>query len=133
MLVCGAALYLLRWRGTALALSDEEAASLGVRVPVLSTEMIALATVMVATSVSIAGTIGWVGLIVPHAARMLFGVSPGRVFSATAILGAMFLLAVDDVARSASLVELPLGVLTAMIGALLFLALLLRGRASVWS
>ncbi len=133
LLLCAAVLYLLRWRGAALALSDEEAYSLGLRVPALRTLMIALATIMVATSVSIAGTIGWVGLLVPHAARMLFGLSPGRIFVATALLGSMFLLAVDDVARSASSVELPLGVLTAMIGAPFFLALLLRGRTSVWS
>lgn len=133
ILLCAAGIYVLRWRSTALALGDEEALSLGIAVGRERLIVIALATLMVAVAVSLAGVIGWVGLIVPHLARMLFGLSPGRLYPATAMLGATFLLLVDDVARSASATELPLGVLTAMIGAPLFLLLLARIRSSVWT
>jgi iron complex transport system permease protein len=75
-----------------------------------------------------AGTIGWVGLITPHAARFLVGPSFDRVLPAAILLGASFMLVVDDVARSATTVELPLGILTSVIGAPCFLLMLARAR-----
>jgi iron complex transport system permease protein len=130
---CALLLYLLRWKYAALALSDQEATSLGISTLHLRSSVIGIATLMVAVAVSLTGTIGWVGLIVPHAARMLFGLSPNRIFPATVLIGAMCLLAIDDIARSAISTELPLSVLTAMIGAPLFLFLLTRIRTTTWS
>jgi iron complex transport system permease protein len=133
VLVCGVLLYVLRWKYAVLALSDQEATSLGISVGRLRAVVIGIATLMVAIAVSLSGTIGWVGLVVPHAARMLFGLSPNRMFVGTALIGGMFLLTVDDVARSAASTEIPLGVLTAMIGAPIFLLLLTRSRTASWS
>ena len=133
MLACALLLYLFRWRTLALTLSEGEASSLGVDVGPTRTVVIILSTLMVALAVSMAGVIGWVGLIVPHAARMLFGLSPNRLYPATALMGALFLLLVDDIARSAATAELPLGVLTAIIGAPAFLLLLTRIRSTAWT
>lgn len=130
---CALLLYLLRWKYAALALSDREATSLGISTHRLRAVVIGIATLMVAVAVSLTGTIGWVGLIVPHAARMLFGLSPNRLVPATVLMGAMFLLAIDDIVRSAVSTELPISVLTAMIGAPLFLLLLMRIRTTAWS
>jgi iron complex transport system permease protein len=132
LLVCAIYLYILRWRTIVLALGDQEAAALGIRVRLTRLIVIICATLMVADVVSLAGIIGWVGLIVPHASRMLFGLSPDRIYPATCLLGAIFLLAIDDVARSVNVVELPLGVLTALIGAPVFLILLAGIRTSAW-
>ncbi len=131
--VCGLVLYLLRWRTNALALGDQEAAALGVEVRLTRLLVILSATFMVAITVSIGGIIGWVGLIIPHAARMLFGLDPDRTYPATALLGALFLLVVDDIARTMGSVEMPLGVLAAVIGAPVFLVLLSRTRQAVWA
>ena len=95
--------------------------------------MILCATAMTAATVCVAGIVGWVGLLVPHIARMLFGMEPGRAMIATATLGALFVLGVDDVARSASVIEIPLGVMTAVIGAPFFLFLVIRARSEQWS
>lgn len=133
VLLGGALLFALRWRIGLLALGEQEAASLGADVARLRTMVILCATAMTAATVCVAGVVGWVGLLIPHIARMAFGMEPGRAFVATATLGALFVLGVDDVARSASAIEIPLGVLTAVIGAPFFLFLVLRTRAEQWS
>lgn len=133
IVACAALIYVLRWRINVLALGDGEALALGVDVRLIRSLAVLAATLMVATTVSIGGTIGWVGLIVPHAARMMFGLDPDRCYPATALLGALFLLAVDDVARGIGAVEMPLGVLTALVGAPVFLLLLSRSRRGVWA
>jgi iron complex transport system permease protein len=122
-----AAMLLLRWRVNLLTLSDEEAAALGVDVPRLRLILIAAATLMTAAAVAIAGIVGWVGLIVPHAARMLVGPEFSRLLPASLLLGAAFLTIADTLARSAVAIELPLGILTALVGAPVFLWLLARG------
>ncbi len=127
-LVCLAALWALRWPITVLAAGDDEARTLGVNRALVWTVVIGSATVLTADAVSLAGIIGWVGLIVPHAARMIVGPGFDRLLPASVLLGAGFLLVVDDVARTASAVELPLGILTAVIGAPCFLVLLARSR-----
>ncbi|TDX62547.1 iron complex transport system permease protein [Methylosinus sp. sav-2] len=129
----GAVLFALRWRISLLALGDHEAAALGADVVRLRIIVILCATAMTAATVCVAGIVGWVGLLVPHIARMLFGMEPGRVMVATATLGALFVLGVDDVARSASIIEIPLGVMTAVIGAPFFLFLVIRARSEQWS
>ena len=119
---------LLRWRINVLSLGDEEAQALGVNAARLRVVVIAAATLMTASVVAIAGIIGWVGLIMPHMARMLVGPNFDRLLPAAMLLGAGYLLLVDTLARTIAAVETPLGILTAFVGAPLFLWLLARGR-----
>ena len=119
---------LLRWRINVLSLGDEEARALGIEAGRLRVVVVAAATLMTASVVSIAGIIGWVGLIMPHMARMVVGPNFDRLLPAAMILGAAYLLIVDTLARSIAAVETPLGILTAFVGAPVFLWLLARGR-----
>ena len=121
-------LVLLRWRIDVLSLGDEEARALGVEAGRLRRLVVAAATLMTASVVAISGQIGWVGLIVPHVARILVGPGFARLLPTAMLLGAAYLLAVDTLARSLGTVETPLGILTALIGAPFFLWLLARGR-----
>src|SRR5215475_3749267 len=121
-------LVLLRWRVGVLSLGDDEARSLGVDVQRLRTVVITAATLMTASVVAISGVIGWVGLMMPHIARMMAGPNFARQLPAAMLLGAAFMLTVDTVARSIARVETPLGILTAVLGAPFFLWLLARGR-----
>ena len=117
-------LWLLRWRIDVLALSEDEARSLGVDVKRLRLVVIAAATLVTAAAVSLAGTIGWVGLVIPHAARLVVGAAFPRVLSLSIVLGAGFMLAVDTLCRVAFATEVPPGVATAFVGTPVFLALL---------
>ena len=119
-----ATLWLLRWRIDVLALSEDEARSLGVDVKRLRIAVIVAATLVTASAVSLAGTIGWVGLVIPHAARLVAGASFPRVLSLSIVLGAGFMLAVDTLCRVAFATEIPPGVATAFVGTPVFLALL---------
>jgi iron complex transport system permease protein len=112
---------LLRWRINLLALPDDEARSLGVDTRRLRTLVIAAATLMTAAAVAISGIIGWVGLLIPHAARLLVGPDFGRLLPLAMLLGAAFLLAVDTLCRTIAPIEVPPGVLTALIGTPFFL------------
>ena len=124
-------LLLLRWRINLLSLADEEAASMGVDVARLRLLLVISATLMTAAAVSIAGIIGWVGLIIPHAARLLIGPEFSRLLPITMLLGGGFLVAADTLARTLFTIELPLGILTSLVGAPVFLLLLARsGRAT---
>jgi iron complex transport system permease protein len=121
-------LVLLRWRINVLSLGDEEAKALGIEAGRLRVVVVAAATLITASVVSIAGIIGWAGLIMPHMARMVVGPNFDRLLPAAMILGAGYLLVVDTMARSMAAVETPLGILTAFVGAPVFLWLLARGR-----
>jgi iron complex transport system permease protein len=121
-------LVLLRWRIGVLSLGDDEARALGVDVPRLRPLVIAAATLMTASVVAISGVIGWVGLMIPHIARMLVGPNFDRLLPAAMLMGASFMLIVDGLGRSLGRVETPLGILTAVLGAPFFLWLLARGR-----
>jgi iron complex transport system permease protein len=118
----------LAWRINLLALPEDEAHALGVHVARLRALVIAAATVATAASVAVCGIIGWVGLIVPHIARLVAGAEFSRLLPLAAVFGAILLLVVDTLARAASALELPPGILTAFIGTPLFLALLARRR-----
>ena len=120
-------LLLLRHRVDLLTLADEEAAALGEDVSRLRFTLIVSATLVTAASVAIAGIVGWVGLVVPHAARLLVGPRFARSLPAALLLGAAFVAIADTLARSAAAIELPLGILTALVGAPAFLWLLARG------
>ena len=118
------ALVLLRWRLDVLSLPDDEARALGVEVGRLRLAVIVAATLATSASVAIAGVIGWVGLVVPHAARLLVGAGFARVLPMSAVLGAAFMLLVDTLCRTATHTELPPGVLTALVGTPAFILLL---------
>ena len=120
-------LLVLRWRMNLLTLGEEEAQSMGVRTGVLRLVVILCATLLTAASVAVSGMIGWVGLVIPHFCRMLFGYDYRRLIPAGALFGAAFLLAVDDIARLVTTGELPLGILTAFVGAPLFVYLIVTG------
>ncbi|UPL22175.1 FecCD family ABC transporter permease [Alcaligenes faecalis] len=127
VLACIVPVWLLRWRINVLALQDEEARSLGMPVSALRCLLIVCATLMTAVCVALAGIIGWVGLLIPHAARLLVGPDFSRLLPVCLLVGAAFLLLTDTLARSIGTLELPLGVLTALVGAPGFLLLLARG------
>jgi len=126
MLLALVPMALLRWRINLLGLPDEEALSLGVSVRTLRLLLVASATLGTAAAVSLAGIIGWVGLVVPHVARLLVGPNFVRLLPASVLLGAGFVVAADTLARSVARIELPLGILTSLVGAPFFLYLLAR-------
>jgi iron complex transport system permease protein len=117
-------LVLLRWRIDLLALSEDEARSLGLDVARLRLAVIVCATLVTASAVALAGVIGWVGLVIPHAARLLVGASFARVLPLSLVLGAAFMLAVDTLCRTVAATEIPPGVATAFVGTPVFIALL---------
>jgi iron complex transport system permease protein len=119
-------LMLLRWRLNVLCFGEEEAQTLGLNTRRMRMIVIVCATMITSAAVSICGMVGWIGLVVPHLARMLVGPNHKVLLPASAIIGACFLLIVDDVARTAFTLEIPVGILTALIGAPFFLLLLLR-------
>lgn len=121
-------LVLLRWRINVLSLGDEEARALGVEAGKLRLVVIVCATLITASVVAIAGVVGWVGLVIPHIARMIVGPGFGILLPTSVLLGAGYMLAVDTLARTVSGVEVPLGILTAVVGAPFFLWLLAKGR-----
>jgi iron complex transport system permease protein len=125
-------LLLLRWRINVLSLGDEEARALGVEAGKLRFAVVTAATLMTASVVAISGVIGWVGLVIPHIARMLVGPSFDRLLPTAMLIGAGYLLLVDTIARTMAAIEVPIGILTAIIGAPFFLWLLARGREG-WS
>jgi iron complex transport system permease protein len=121
-------LYAFRWPINVSAMGEDEARSLGVDLPRLRIVLIVAATLLTAAAVSIAGIVGWVGLLVPHMARMVAGPNFQALLPTSALMGAGFLLLVDDACRGATASEVPLGILTALIGAPVFLALLAKVR-----
>ncbi|MGM0471095.1 MAG: FecCD family ABC transporter permease [Bacillota bacterium] len=121
-------LYLLRWKLNVLSFGDEEAMSLGINTKKLRLVVIVASTLMTSASVSICGMVGWVGLVVPHFARMLVGPEYKKLLPATLLMGSTYLLLVDNIARTAASVEIPLGILTSLIGAPFFIFLLYRTR-----
>lgn len=123
-----APMLLLRWRMNLLALPDDEARALGVDTRRLRTLIVACATLMTASVVAISGIIGWVGLLIPHAARLLVGPDFGRLLPLAMLIGAGFMLAVVTLCRTLATIEVPPGVLTALIGTPFFLWLFALAR-----
>jgi iron complex transport system permease protein len=126
------ALLLIRWRLNILSMGEDEAQSLGVDTGKVRTIVIIACTILTASSVSISGIIGWVGLVIPHVTRMIVGPDHKKLLPATIAVGSFFLLFVDDVCRTATSIEIPLGILTAIIGAPFFIYLLKKGYEG-WS
>jgi iron complex transport system permease protein len=122
----------LRWRMNVMSLPDEEARALGVPTTALRVAIVAAATLVTSASVAAAGIIGWVGLVVPHIARTLVGPDFARLLPTAALLGGGFLLAIDTLARTVTTTEIPLGILTALLGTPFFIWLL-TGMSKTWS
>ncbi len=120
------ALFVLRWRINILTMGDEEASTMGVNTKRLRMVIIVAATLVTAASVAVTGMIGWVGLVIPHLSRMLIGSDYRKLMPASMLMGAGFLLLVDDVSRLLTTAEIPIGILTAFIGAPFFLYLITR-------
>jgi iron complex transport system permease protein len=127
-----AVLIALRWRMNVMSLPEEEAKALGVPTGPLRIAIVAAATLVTSASVATAGIIGWVGLVVPHIARTLVGPDFARLLPTAAILGGGFLLFIDTLARTAVAVEIPLGILTAVVGTPFFIWLL-TSVSKTWS
>ncbi len=121
------------WSLNPMALGEEEALSLGINVAGRRAVYILLATLMVSAATAPCGSIGWVGLLVPHMARMLVGAQHERLVPFAGILGAIFMLVMDTIARILPGGEIPVGILTAVIGAPCFGFLLIRNRTGVWN
>ena len=111
-----------------LTMGDDEAATMGVNARLVRLLVMVAATLVTASSVAISGMIGWVGLVIPHLCRMLVGCDYRKLLPASMVMGAGFLLLVDDVARVATTMEIPIGILTAFVGAPFFLYLITKGR-----
>lgn len=126
-----AVLFLLRWRMNLLPLSDDEAAASGVNVKWLRRTVQIAATLITASCVSMCGQVGWVGLLVPHICRMRFGSNHVSLIPASISLGAAFMILVDTAARTISPKEIPISILTALLGAPFFIYLLRKSGG--WS
>jgi iron complex transport system permease protein len=125
-------LVLMRWRFNVLAMGEEEAQAMGVNVGRMRIIVILCCTMISASAVCISGIIGWVGLVIPHISRLLVGPDHKRLLPVCLLFGGSYLLLIDDIARTISNLEIPLGILTAMIGAPFFLYMLSR-REKGWS
>ena len=119
-------IFLLRFRLNALSLPEEEARSLGVNLKLIRVLVVAAAALTTASVVSVCGVIGWVGLLIPHISRMLFGNDNRYVVPSSILSGGLFMLMVDTLARCVSTAEIPVSILTAVIGAPVFILLLRR-------
>lgn len=117
-------LYLMRYRMNALSLKEEEAASLGINVQQNRMIVIVASSLITASVVSMCGVVGWIGLLIPHISRMLFGNNHTKVIPGCIVFGALFMLVIDTIARCMYQAEVPVSILTAIIGAPVFLLLL---------
>lgn len=126
MVIGLAPLLLLRWKINLLTLGDSEARSMGINTDHLRLIVVLCATLITAASISVSGMIGWVGLIVPHLCRRLFGNDYRSLMPSAMLMGAVFLLLVDNLSRNLLATEIPIGILTALIGAPFFLYLMMR-------
>ena len=120
-------LLLLRWRMNLLTLSADEARAMGVHTDRLRLAVILSATVLTASAVSVSGMIGWVGLVIPHLSRRIVGNDCRWLLPMSMLFGAAFLLLVDNMARCLTAEEIPIGILTAFVGAPFFLYLMIKG------
>ena len=126
-----AVIFLLRWRLNILSLSEDEAKSSGIDIKKTRMLFILASTVITASCVSMCGQVGWIGLLIPHCARMLVGSNNRYVIPISISLGACFMILIDTLSRTISVIELPLSILTAIIGAPVFISLLSKNRSNL--
>ena len=122
-------LWLMRWRLNVITMGDEEARAMGVDASRVRLAVVFGATLVTAASVSVSGMIGWVGLVIPHMTRRLVGSDYRVLMPASVLAGGTFMLLVDDISRNLTSMEIPIGILTAVIGAPFFLLLIIRRDA----
>jgi iron complex transport system permease protein len=133
MVLAGAIpLLLVSWRLNVLSFGEEEARSLGLHTERMRIAVILCATLVTASMISVCGIIGWVGLVVPHISRFLAGANHRRLMPVSFLVGAAFMVAVDTVARSAASVEIPVGIITAVLGAPFFIWIMKRSSVRAW-
>jgi iron complex transport system permease protein len=123
-----AVLYSIKWKINILSFGEKEALSLGLDANKMRGIIVFFSTLITAAAVSISGLIGWVGLVIPHLARMLVGPNYKYLFPASVLLGGIYMLAIDDLSRTLFAVEIPLGILTSIIGTPFFIYLLAKGK-----
>jgi iron complex transport system permease protein len=128
ILVGGIPLYLTRWKMNVLAFGEEEAQAMGINTGRLRMGIIVCSTLLTASSIAMCGMIGWVGLVIPHITRFLVGPNFKILFPTSMVLGALFMVIVDDLARALISGEIPVGVITSLIGAPLFIYMMFKGR-----
>lgn len=126
MLIGLIALFLMKWKINILAIGEDEARSMGVETKHVRLVVIIGATLITAVSISVSGMIGWVGLVIPHLSRMLIGCDYRKLLPTSMLMGAIFMLIVDSIARLATTSEIPIGILTSFIGAPFFLYLITK-------
>jgi iron complex transport system permease protein len=131
MLIPAVILLAMSWWIDVLSMGETEAKSLGANIVVIRNLAIACATLMTASSVCIAGTIGWIGLVIPHFARMIVGPNNTKLIPTAGLMGGIFLLIVDTLTRTISVAEMPVSILTGLIGAPFYALLLYRQRKTL--
>ena len=132
ILLCMGFILLVRWRINVLSMGDEEARTLGINTKRLRLSIILCATLITAAAVSISGLVGWVGLVIPQMSRMLVGPDHKVMIPTSILLGASFLLVVDTICRNISATEIPISIVTSIVGAPIFLYLLKKSKEN-WS
>lgn len=128
ILIFSLLLFLLRWRINAISVGDREARALGINLTRERGLLVLCSTVLTAASICLSGTIGWIGLVVPHLARMIVGHNNAHVLPTAAILGAFFLVVVDTISRTLTGAEIPLGIITGLLGTPFFAFILINQR-----
>lgn len=131
IIICSIIIFALRWKLNILALNEDEALSLGMNTKVLKSVIILCGTIITASSVALCGMIGWVGLLIPHICRLLFGVNTKLLVPASMSLGAVFLVLVDTLSRTLSTSEIPIGILSSLFGAPVFILILRRTKGAL--
>ena len=131
ILVCLVVMLLISWRLNILSFGEQEAQTVGINVPGLRGLTIISASLLTASSVCISGTIGWIGLIIPHFGRLLCGSDNTKLMPLAAMLGGAFLLIIDTLARCVTSMEIPLSILSGLVGAPMYVWLLSRQRAKI--
>ncbi len=131
--ILGFLLFKMRFLINILSLGEEEASSLGVNVNLSRWIILLSCTVLISATVSVSGIVGWVGLIIPHFARMITGANHARLLPLSILIGAIYMIVIDTIARTASYGEIPIGVLTSLIGAPIFAYLIYRTQLKGWN
>ncbi len=126
IILCTIALILVSWRLNILSLGEDEALIVGINIPRLRAIAVICASLLTACSVSISGTIGWIGLVIPHFSRLLVGSDNTKLFPITVLMGGMFLLIIDTMARTLTSAEIPLSILSGLLGTPMYAWLLYR-------
>jgi iron complex transport system permease protein len=114
-----------------LSLGENEARMLGINISKTRVLVIIFSTILTASSVCVSGTIGWVGLVVPHLGRMLVGPDNTKLIPVSVLLGSVFMLLIDTLARTLTKAEIPLSILTGLIGAPFYFWMLVKQRMSL--